>query len=251
MSNSDTILRISGSSSTSRTRFWLLSECSATTALRVCVGATAYSPFRLVDCLRRHGEKQRKQSVHSISPLLWNQSICWESVRLAVGSIDERKQPRCAIGGTIGREPRRHARFQAWVGLVTIQLSTSQICRAPGDKDNQRVPSTPGPVGSTTSTSAARNRLAPDATTRARPGASAVSLPVRESMTAIVRGATAQLTARPSGTVTAWKTWLSPTFKVPAGDRMDSDVTVPEGRARSEEHTSELQSLAYLVCRLL
>jgi len=42
---------------------------------------------------------------------------------------------------------------------------------------------------------------------------------VRESMTAIVRGATVQLTARPSGTVTAWKTWLSPTFRVPAGDR--------------------------------
>src|SRR5205823_10904361 len=26
---------------------------------------------------------------------------------------------------------------------------------------------------------------------------------------------------------------------------------IPEGAARSEEHTSELQSLAYLVCRLL
>ena len=55
-------------------------------------------------------------------------------------------------------------------------------------------------------------------------------------MTAIVRGATAQLTARPSGTVTAWKTWLSPTFKVPAGDRMDSDVmgaSAPAVRSRS------------------
>src|SRR5687767_15487500 len=29
------------------------------------------------------------------------------------------------------------------------------------------------------------------------------------------------------------------------------DVHVPSGLGRSEEHTSELQSLAYLVCRLL
>src|SRR5687767_15567077 len=29
------------------------------------------------------------------------------------------------------------------------------------------------------------------------------------------------------------------------------NVTVPHKEARSEEHTSELQSLAYLVCRLL
>src|SRR2546425_6695059 len=30
-----------------------------------------------------------------------------------------------------------------------------------------------------------------------------------------------------------------------------SDLCCARGRARSEEHTSELQSLAYLVCRLL
>src|SRR5205823_11162824 len=29
------------------------------------------------------------------------------------------------------------------------------------------------------------------------------------------------------------------------------EIVVPRGRTRSEEHTSELQSLAYLVCRLL
>src|SRR5205823_12934634 len=32
---------------------------------------------------------------------------------------------------------------------------------------------------------------------------------------------------------------------------IDSDEGGPEGLERSEEHTSELQSLAYLVCRLL
>src|SRR5205823_12858900 len=33
--------------------------------------------------------------------------------------------------------------------------------------------------------------------------------------------------------------------------RRGSTASVPSPRARSEEHTSELQSLAYLVCRLL
>src|SRR2546425_4089863 len=33
--------------------------------------------------------------------------------------------------------------------------------------------------------------------------------------------------------------------------RADDDVRRPRRPARSEEHTSELQSLAYLVCRLL
>src|SRR2546425_4931489 len=32
---------------------------------------------------------------------------------------------------------------------------------------------------------------------------------------------------------------------------LDLDVDLPIAEARSEEHTSELQSLAYLVCRLL
>src|SRR5205823_13003618 len=35
----------------------------------------------------------------------------------------------------------------------------------------------------------------------------------------------------------------------PRADALDTSVL--EGRDRSEEHTSELQSLAYLVCRLL
>src|SRR2546425_11858687 len=33
--------------------------------------------------------------------------------------------------------------------------------------------------------------------------------------------------------------------------RAPSDLRIPISRVRSEEHTSELQSLAYLVCRLL
>src|SRR2546425_2747780 len=33
--------------------------------------------------------------------------------------------------------------------------------------------------------------------------------------------------------------------------RMPAGVPIAEGSSRSEEHTSELQSLAYLVCRLL
>src|SRR5687767_15493583 len=32
---------------------------------------------------------------------------------------------------------------------------------------------------------------------------------------------------------------------------VEHDARRPDARARSEEHTSELQSLAYLVCRLL
>src|SRR3712207_7833432 len=35
------------------------------------------------------------------------------------------------------------------------------------------------------------------------------------------------------------------------GDRLDPDVRHPLQRDRSEEHTSELQSRQYLVCRLL
>src|SRR2546425_8879721 len=35
------------------------------------------------------------------------------------------------------------------------------------------------------------------------------------------------------------------------GDRFDDRHRPVEGKNRSEEHTSELQSLAYLVCRLL
>src|SRR3712207_7250427 len=42
---------------------------------------------------------------------------------------------------------------------------------------------------------------------------------------------------------------------VPAGDQrrrqVDLDVVTLAGRKRSEEHTSELQSRQYLVCRLL
>src|SRR5205823_13363676 len=41
--------------------------------------------------------------------------------------------------------------------------------------------------------------------------------------------------------------WLS--AGVPA-DQIEG-LTLPDARKRSEEHTSELQSLAYLVCRLL
>src|SRR2546425_8106986 len=36
-----------------------------------------------------------------------------------------------------------------------------------------------------------------------------------------------------------------------AGPEMSFGIFVPSPKGRSEEHTSELQSLAYLVCRLL
>src|SRR2546423_10713274 len=37
----------------------------------------------------------------------------------------------------------------------------------------------------------------------------------------------------------------------PTAERRPATAAHPPGTARSEEHTSELQSLAYLVCRLL
>src|SRR2546425_9729341 len=42
----------------------------------------------------------------------------------------------------------------------------------------------------------------------------------------------------------------APTFG-PTARRPPAEVVSTPGRRRSEEHTSELQSLAYLVCRLL
>src|SRR2546425_5894836 len=39
--------------------------------------------------------------------------------------------------------------------------------------------------------------------------------------------------------------------RLPRGRRNGAALVRPGVRARSEEHTSELQSLAYLVCRLL
>src|SRR5687767_15443125 len=50
---------------------------------------------------------------------------------------------------------------------------------------------------------------------------------------------------------------IAEVFRVPEDDRLDDArmhvrlVHVGQRQARSEEHTSELQSLAYLVCRLL
>src|SRR2546425_3614766 len=41
------------------------------------------------------------------------------------------------------------------------------------------------------------------------------------------------------------------TFVVPVGWQTEIDFRNHDGMLRSEEHTSELQSLAYLVCRLL
>src|SRR5205823_12319952 len=38
---------------------------------------------------------------------------------------------------------------------------------------------------------------------------------------------------------------------LPRHRKVGEDRAMPRGSARSEEHTSELQSLAYLVCRLL
>src|SRR2546425_9609584 len=45
--------------------------------------------------------------------------------------------------------------------------------------------------------------------------------------------------------------WLGPIVSVPSSGRPCSDRTSATSGNRSEEHTSELQSLAYLVCRLL
>src|SRR3989441_2056501 len=68
--------------------------------------------------------------------------------------------------------------------------------------------------------------------------------------------------AAPTALATArWGTWTtSETPSIAAGTRKDPPPTATSGTARasvfmrstrSEEHTSELQSLAYLVCRLL
>src|SRR3989441_9772689 len=43
----------------------------------------------------------------------------------------------------------------------------------------------------------------------------------------------------------------APQAPPPAGRAAPADGQAPDQRPRSEEHTSELQSLAYLVCRLL
>src|SRR2546425_8915204 len=48
--------------------------------------------------------------------------------------------------------------------------------------------------------------------------------------------------------------WAEPGFKAPRYGPRKAGCCIPAShspRARSEEHTSELQSLAYLVCRLL
>src|SRR2546425_9545495 len=49
-----------------------------------------------------------------------------------------------------------------------------------------------------------------------------------------------------------WKNWTAPTWtgSSTSGRPSRSSRRTPSAR-RSEEHTSELQSLAYLVCRLL
>src|SRR2546425_4599478 len=47
-----------------------------------------------------------------------------------------------------------------------------------------------------------------------------------------------------AGSVTSQVSW-------PTVPRLRSKYTTRPGTSRSEEHTSELQSLAYLVCRLL
>src|SRR5438046_4764462 len=46
--------------------------------------------------------------------------------------------------------------------------------------------------------------------------------------------------------------WIEPyRSEVAAGEAVELVVTDPRGEPRSEEHTSELQSLTNLVCRLL
>src|SRR6478609_3269493 len=54
--------------------------------------------------------------------------------------------------------------------------------------------------------------------------------------------------ALPISTPPAWST--SPISAYPSSPRSSPIATPRTGELRSEEHTSELQSLAYLVCRL-
>src|SRR5205823_12891990 len=63
------------------------------------------------------------------------------------------------------------------------------------------------------------------------------------------RGSTRQRT--PSRRSCARRTWTPTGSTSPLGDATPSPWRCPTRSSRSEEHTSELQSLAYLVCRLL
>src|SRR3989441_5438119 len=55
----------------------------------------------------------------------------------------------------------------------------------------------------------------------------------------------------PDGLATQLRPFEPLPVPFPAPHRLRGPRNVPHQRERSEEHTSELQSLAYLVCRLL
>src|SRR5687767_3248509 len=78
---------------------------------------------------------------------------------------------------------------------------------------------------------------------------------VRDSSKAVVPGATVTITSAAMGNVVTAVTNESGYFEVPYLIAGTYKVTVElqgfKKYVRSEEHTSELQSLAYLVCRLL
>src|SRR3712207_7557288 len=63
------------------------------------------------------------------------------------------------------------------------------------------------------------------------------------------RTTSARTAALTTPTHTALTTW--PPTSTTKRTRTRSTTTAPSSRTRSEEHTSELQSLQYLVCRLL
>src|SRR5205809_6626362 len=57
--------------------------------------------------------------------------------------------------------------------------------------------------------------------------------------------------SRPSPSTMVWNSAISPGCVAICGCRFTSPIPTAPGNARSEEHTSELQSRLHLVCRLL
>src|SRR5229473_3753053 len=58
-------------------------------------------------------------------------------------------------------------------------------------------------------------------------------------------------TSTPSAWPKCWPTWLRNVCRKGASSQSSQPIKPCNPKRRSEEHTSELQSLAYLVCRLL
>src|SRR2546425_5278239 len=65
------------------------------------------------------------------------------------------------------------------------------------------------------------------------------------------RPSTPRISAPSSARKLCWGKCPSTTWRIASWEATSASVTRSFGAFRSEEHTSELQSLAYLVCRLL